>query len=75
MTYASLLCFIISLFLAKFLHKKWLLGVACAGIFVYILLMLVDFLFVKYTGKSLTYFSLNLFKISIVGAPISTFTK
>ena len=29
----------------------------------------------KYTGNSLTYFSLNLFKISIIGAPIATFTK
>lgn len=75
MTYISLLCFIVSLFLAKFLHKKWLLAFACAGIFVYILLMLVDFLFHRYTGNSMTYFSLNLFKISINGAPILTFAK
>ncbi|MBQ9292962.1 MAG: sulfatase-like hydrolase/transferase [Campylobacter sp.] len=75
MTYISVLCFIVSFFLAKFLHKKWLLGVACVGIFVYILFMLIDFLFVKYTGNSMTYFSINFFKISIDGAPISTFMK
>ena len=75
MTYASLLCFIISLFLAKFLHKKWLLGVACVGIFVYILAFVFDTILLIYLGKHFGFYVVTFIKTSIIGAPFSTFAK
>lgn len=75
MTYISVLCFIISLFLAKFLHKKWLLGVACVGIFVYILAFVFDTILLIYLGKHFGFYVVTFIKTSIIGAPFSTFAK
>lgn len=75
MTYISLLCFIVSLFLAKFLHKKWLLGVACVGIFVYILAFVFDTILLIYLGKHFGFYVVTFIKTSIIGAPFSTFAK
>ena len=75
MTYISVLCFIVSLFLAKFLHKKWLLGVACAGIFVYILAFVFDTILLIYLGKHFGFYVVTFIKTSIIGAPFSTFAK
>ena len=75
MTYISLLCFIVSLFLAKFLHKKWLLGIACAGIFVYILAFVFDTILLIYLGKHFGFYVVTFIKTSIIGAPFQTFAK
>ncbi|MDA3057744.1 sulfatase-like hydrolase/transferase [Campylobacter sp. VBCF_05 NA6] len=75
MTYISVFCFIISLFLAKFLHKKWLLGVACVGAFVYILAFVFDTILLIYLGKHFGFYVVTFIKTSLQGAPFSTFAK
>ncbi|MDA3048920.1 sulfatase-like hydrolase/transferase [Campylobacter sp. JMF_02 ED1] len=75
MTYISVFCFIVSLFLAKFLHKKWLLGVACALCFVYILFLVFDTILLIYLGKHFGFYVVVFVKTSIIGAPISTFAR
>ena len=75
MTYISVLCFIISLFLAKFLHKKWLLSIACAGVFVYILAFVFDTILLIYLGKHFGFYVVTFIKTSIIGAPFLTFAK
>ncbi|MBP3207908.1 MAG: sulfatase-like hydrolase/transferase [Campylobacter sp.] len=75
MTYISVFCFVVSLFLAKFLHKKWLLALACAVFFVYILFFVFDTILFIYLGKHFGFYVIAFIRTSIIGAPFLTFTK
>ena len=75
MTYISLFCFIICLFLAKFFLIKWLLGIACVGFFVYILAFVFDLILLVFLGKHFGFYVIVFIKTSIIGAPFSTFAK
>lgn len=71
----SISLFVFSLLYLKFVGKRRYLMVAIFFIFIYLLFFATDFIFNKYTGKSLDIWTLNIIIVSITGAPLLTFTN
>lgn len=75
MNYISIVLFIVSIFLIKFLRLRVVIGIASVLSFVYIVFLICEFSLQIFTGNTFTPFTINLLKISIEGAPIEPFAK
>lgn len=73
MTFLSILLLVVSLCLAKFVFGKKTLILYCLLVFVNLFFLAFDYALKYFTGNTLTPFSMNMFFISIVGAPLMTF--
>lgn len=75
MNYISIVLFIVSIFLIKFLRLRVVIGIASVLSFVYIVFLICEFSLQIFTGNTFMPFTINLLKISIEGAPIEPFAK